>query len=762
VPLFDSIVKSAAMLARPSAAVPAPIEGAVQAAGMGPSTYLGPGRPQAPVEGFSGVPRRFDYPVGVNMALSSRASFGRTSWETLRELMRVYGVAQDCKNHKIDEIRSMEPLFTPAPGAKGDAELAVEVARKALEYPDREHPFEEWTALLFENMLTFDAGPIKRRRNRFGDVIGWENIDAPTILPYLDEHGRRPLAPAPAYAQKTHGIVREWFTAEDMYYLRFRPQTDSPYGMAPLESILLNANTDIRFQWHLLQMFTEGNIPGGFMEVPPDISSPDQVAEWQAYWNALYKGEQSIAGQLIAVPNGANFIETTPRVFDKAFPEYLAMQTARAFGVVPQDIGILSDVNRSTADAQGETQFRVKTLVWVYFFENLLNRMVQRDLGLPVQVKLDTGREQEDRLIAAQAWKIYIESGMASPDEGREELLGLPIDNEAPTPRIMVIGQSIVPLPKGGDTDPESMVDEEPKAPGAVEPPMPQLPPPPASVAKAGEAGPKVGQGGTSSWRDTPENPQPQHEVDLRLTDYWAPRVQDALGALWTDGQLQEAVEAAQSAAEAGTGTTVAKAAPEPSPVQRAAEAALAAGANDEELRQVVQAAWADAYGAGTMAAQVQLGEDPSGWSTWQPGFADPTAITGGGGLTAALADADVTIKGIVGTTLDRLAGIVEQGVIAGDSVDAIGRALRDVVDDPARAELIAHTESARLLTGAAVDTYLGAGVTQWDLVTSSSGVCGTCLDVAFMNPHPLSDTGDMPPLHPRCRCAASPHVEGR
>jgi hypothetical protein len=56
------------------------------------------------------------------------------------------------------------------------------------------------------------------------------------------------------------------------------------------------------------------------------------------------------------------------------------------------------------------------------------------------------------------------------------------------------------------------------------------------------------------------------------------------------------------------------------------------------------------------------------------------------------------------------------------------------------------------------MDTYAVNGIEQWDLVLSD-GACPECENVASTNPHPVADSGDQPPVHPRCRCSASPVV---
>ena len=429
--------------------------------GMNNTAALGPGTPLVPAEGYSQTPRRMDYPVGVNLNQSGRQAWGRTSFETLDALIDAYSPARSAMNHKIDELKSMELLFNPVDGFEGDAEDAIDAAKAVLARPDRVLPYEEWLSLFMEGMLRYDAGVPFKRRNMAGEVIALEIIDGSTVFPFIDEFGRRPIPPAPAYFQRIHGQVWNEFTTDNIEYMRFRPQLKSPFGLAPMESVLLSVNTDLRQQWNLLQMFTEGSVPAGFMTLPPDISSPQQVGQWQEYWDSFVLGDQSMLHKMIVIPNGSEFKNTTPQKFDPLFPAYLERLTYAAFQVVPQDLGATADVNRATGETQTDIQFRVNTLPWVRFIEGMLNRYLKDDIGLPVQVNLNTGRDSEDSLVEAQRWAVGVQNAAVSSDEMRQKLWGLPIDNERPTPRgyfsTKVGFQPIVDaLSIAGPTDPET------------------------------------------------------------------------------------------------------------------------------------------------------------------------------------------------------------------------------------------------------------------------------------------------------------------
>jgi 8-oxo-dGTP pyrophosphatase MutT (NUDIX family) len=477
------------------ATTPAPIENALTAHGMNQGGNFTPGRPLQPYFGYSAPARAQDYPVGVNIATQGRAAWGKVSFDVLKALIDAYDVARMCINHKIDELRSMPLMFQPAHGVEDDVEDAIDAARLVLDKPDRELPYDAWLSKWLENALKYDACPLYKRRDYNGDIIGLEVVDGRTIAPYIDEHGRRPKPPAPAFWQVIHGMVGTWFTTDDLIYTPFRPQEDSPYGLAPIESVVLTANTDIRFQWHFLQLFTDGSVPAGFMELPPDVSEPAQVREWQDHWDAMVMGDQAKLHQLLAVPNGSKYTGTKPATFDPKFPEWLMKRTCAAFGVVPQDLGLVSDVNRANGETQVDIQFRVNTLPWVRFVEGTLSRYLQHDIGLPVKVSLDTGRDKEDRLQEAQAHQLYVEMGAESPDEVRVDILGKKVDKERPTPRFFST-QRLGPVTllaiegAAGKTDPETygpakgqLVLDQPYV-----PPIPVVPTPGTTDDKASQA----------------------------------------------------------------------------------------------------------------------------------------------------------------------------------------------------------------------------------------------------------------------------------
>jgi SPP1 gp7 family putative phage head morphogenesis protein len=434
-----------------------------------------PGRPLDPFFGYRRPARTWDYTVGENVQLTPRAN--RISFETIKSIYEAYDVAQICVRHLINDVRSLDYNWEPLPGEQADVSGDIEQAKAFFDSPDKRQPFRAWLAEYLQDVLRYDAGALYCRRNEAGEPIAWEVVSGPTILPLVDFYGRRPEDEqdahedpdglfggevVPAYVQIIEGLPWNWLAADDLTYQPLNPLPDSQYGWAPLEAVLLSANTDIRFQWHFLQFFTSGSLPAGFMEAPPDQSDPAQIEHWQEVWDAVLLNDQSKLNQIRWVPNGSKFTDAKPgaNTFNSEFPLYLMRRTCAAHGVTPNDLGFTESVNRATGDTQVDVQFRVGTSPLLRHCEDVIGLFTRQQLKLRCRMRFDDGQETDDRVATATAAKIDIEAGVLAIDERRKER-GLPIDKSKPSPRYINNTRS-GPIPLlalesiAGEVDPET------------------------------------------------------------------------------------------------------------------------------------------------------------------------------------------------------------------------------------------------------------------------------------------------------------------
>ena len=400
---------------------------------MTPSSPFSPGEPIGPYDGFSRTPRSHDYITSVNTTTRPRMH-ERVSFDTLKALMGSYDVAQVCVRHRIASLRSLDFKLVSAEGYEGDISADVAEGMRVLKRPDRKTLFKPWLAKYLRGILSYDAGTLYKMRNRAGRAVGLKVIDGTLIAPLQDYWGDRPDAPAPAFVQYVQGLPWNWLTAADLIYEPYDPQDDSVYGRAPLEDILLSANTDLRFQLYFLQRFTEGNLPAAFADAP-ESWTPDQIEQFQEYWDGFMAGDQSRKHQIRWLPPGSKIAWSNEKDFDDHFSLFLMRKTCAAFSIVPSDLGFTESVNRSSGESQADVQHRVGDLPMAHHIQDILTEFLQDDLQLPLKFAFDLGEEQDDRAEQATADDKYMKMGVVGPSEIREMRYGL--TDPEPVPRFI-------------------------------------------------------------------------------------------------------------------------------------------------------------------------------------------------------------------------------------------------------------------------------------------------------------------------------------
>ena len=471
-PVAANIVaqRAAANLNPAGGVTPLDIETAMRSQGMDYVNPFAPGQPLTPYYGYNRRPRDRNYQVSTNTTTQVRA--GRIPFETLRQLVGAYDVAQICYRHAIQDLRSMRLRFEVMDGYEQNAVKEIAAAKAFMRRPDRKldpdtgkaipgtgNTTRNWLCKHATDVWRFDAGTMYRQRDRAGRLISLPIPDGTLFAPMLDYFGDNPHGEAPAFQQFIQGIPWDTLRWNDLIYEPMWPHTEDPYGIAPIETILVNADTDMRLQNYFLQFFTTGTVPEAFGIAPEDQSDPDSLADWQEQWNDWAYGDQSERWGLRWLPHGTELEFYKPQQFDPDVAEYVMRRTVAAFMMVPHDLGFTSDVNRSTADTQMDTQFRINSLPHVAYYEDIMDSIIQEDLDLPVQVRFDTGREKEDRLMEAQAHQIYVSMAAESADEVRDKVLGYAVNPEEKVPRFFD-SQRLGPIPisyllsVAGDIDP--------------------------------------------------------------------------------------------------------------------------------------------------------------------------------------------------------------------------------------------------------------------------------------------------------------------
>lgn len=372
---------------------------------------------------------------------------GRLRPEQLRRLSIIYWVARACIDFRSTQITQ---LGWTVKSKEGNQQADEEILNFFRSLGGKR--FRYFVDSCLDDLLVLDAVAIYKERNRRGDITGFLPIDVATIRVVVDESGKIPDPPEIAYEQVVRGEVVARLTKDDLYYDMLNPRTYSPYGLAPLESLIIQVATALKIDDYNLSYLTEGNIPEGFIFLPESVaSSVQEIEQWQKWFDAFVSGDVGMMRRLKALPGDARYQEVKkPDDMDfKQFQLFLLTATCAAFGVPPYNIGVTESVYKISGEAQIELGRDRGLRPLANFFKELFDQMLV-DLGRGDLEFIWTTLEAKDRKVEAEIARQMIPIGAMSVDEWRisegKEPIGL--SNYISTPMGPMLVEDVFPLKK--------------------------------------------------------------------------------------------------------------------------------------------------------------------------------------------------------------------------------------------------------------------------------------------------------------------------
>lgn len=458
----------------------ASIRPAVDAPGGRPLPGAVPPLPQVAQEGID--PRAAQIPYGFNLVLTPRQGTGKslTPFQTLRQLsdfdlIRI--AIEDVKN----QIRGMDWEVRVRPHAKDLADALkpqLDIVRAFCEKPDLLAGIEwpEWIGMAVEEVLVTDALTLLPRFDVGGRLIGLEQIDGATIIPYVDDRGRPPLPPAAAFGQVIYGQIETDWTMSELIYAPRARRADSPYGRSNVENVLYAANLALRQQLHELAWYSSGNVPdGGFWSVP-DTWTPEQIEAAQKNIDTMTAGNMEARSGYLRFMPGGKYVSVKDRQWSYEFLEWLARVIAWSFGVSP--IPIAKQINRATAQTLERSSMENGPRPISAFIASVINRALRVHAGI-VDVEFAWAEDEtDDAQVVFSRNVAYLNSGAMNVNEVRatQGLEALPYDtpNMISTPTGPVLLEQLIDEmqnpPEPAPTTPPAPLDAAPSgAPGATE-----------------------------------------------------------------------------------------------------------------------------------------------------------------------------------------------------------------------------------------------------------------------------------------------------
>lgn len=247
--------------------------------------------------------------------------------------------------------------------------------RDLMENPNPADTFWDFAQKLIEDICVLDAGVAEKVRYPTGELAELWPTMGEQIWVNSAWDGSNP--DATRYIWSPDGTVQATFRAADMMYVMQNPRTNSSVGLSPLEVLKRTIDAELNSMDYNSRM-VRGAPPEGALNIG-ETAMDEDVKRAKREWESDILGQTGFAiiGGFKA-PSFIKFRDTNQEMQYREWLDYLVRQIAVVFGLSPMDLGITFDVNRSTAEQQGDnTEGRGMKPLMAQFQTQITKHIVQ-------------------------------------------------------------------------------------------------------------------------------------------------------------------------------------------------------------------------------------------------------------------------------------------------------------------------------------------------------------------------------------------------
>lgn len=414
--------------------------------GVKPDGWFGPSQPLQPMAPASVEGRRFDYPVAYNLDQRPRG-YEPVGFPELRLLADNCDVLRSVIETRKDQMESMDWIIRPKRNDDRQADetddTRIEEITAFLQSPDKVSTWGQWQRQLLEDRFVIDAAALYKRRTRGGKLYALEIIDGATLKPLIDDTGRTPVPPDPAYQQILHGIPAVNYTREEVMYLMRNPRSWKAYGYSEVEQIMITVNIAIRRTLFQLEYYREGSQPDAFMSLPKEWTA-QQIVDFQKHWDSTKAGNLANRRRLQFIPGDTKYQEAKQPPLKDMYDEWLARIVCYAFSISPEPF--VQHTNKGTAQTAHDRAVQEGLLPLQRWIKSFIDPIIALEFDSPdLEFAWIDDREQDPKQ-AADIRVADVRAGIISVDEAREDIGKEPIGGAYSDPMLATATGYVAPL----------------------------------------------------------------------------------------------------------------------------------------------------------------------------------------------------------------------------------------------------------------------------------------------------------------------------
>lgn len=374
---------------------------------------------------YVGYAREWDYPVGENLNYIPERL---VLFQQLRGMSETWGVLRSIIETRKDQIIRL-PWEFQVKGKPRARNKGIDALDKFFRQPDGKHDFDAWMRMILEDVFVIDAPAIYMgTMDNFGRPLSLDVVDGATIKPLIDDAGRRPDYPQPAFQQITKGLPMINMDEQELCYRPMRPRPQLPiFGYSPVEQIYIEITEAIRKTFYQLNFWVEGNLPDLIMSVPENWQ-PRQIAQFQALMDANLSGNLREKSKIRFVPHGMQPYDIKNASGQDTWAtrdEMLIRLACYAFSVSPQPF--IHQMNRASAQTSVEEAHSEGLFPLIRYLTGMMNYFIER-LGYEDCEWVVLPQQEIDQLKRSQVYVNNVKAGLRTINEIRDE------ENKPPVP----------------------------------------------------------------------------------------------------------------------------------------------------------------------------------------------------------------------------------------------------------------------------------------------------------------------------------------
>ena len=392
--------------------------------------------------------RQWDFPVGKNINYIPRGD-QKITFPMLRSFANKSEIARQILEGQKDKLVSQPWQIKGKDGAEvNEDDPRIAKWTTFFKKPDGENKWSDWYRIILEELFVTDAVTLWRAPNRIMGLHGLHVIDGATIFPLIDDSGRRPLPPNPAYQQVLKGVVKGNYSSDEMIYAVRNLRVYTKYGYPPIQQCIQTMQQEIARAESQLLYFTAGSVPDAYMTMGEGIPM-DQVKAWGTYLNDLLTGNLAGKRQVPVAPFGTKIEQLKEQVLKDDFDEWVARKLCATFHASPTPY--IKQMNRATAESSSDASKEEGLGPFMDWTAELIDAIMSDEDDDDLEFAFLDDKEL-DQAVQSTILVAQVSGGIITRNEARDTLGLDPIKEDAADQLMVTTASGLMPLP-GSDLD---------------------------------------------------------------------------------------------------------------------------------------------------------------------------------------------------------------------------------------------------------------------------------------------------------------------